>query len=105
MSLVADARAALASMITAESEFAVAVVIRGVSGSGFSVGTNAATDFGPNGETGVISATVRVDASTFARPDKGETIRVAGSPAIVESVEGVAFWVIRYQKVRAVEGE
>lgn len=102
MSIVTEARAALADIIASESEFAVAVVIGGVSGYGLSVGINAATDFGSMGETGIISATVRVSAATFPKPTQGQTILVGGVASIVESVEGVAFWVIRYQQTRQV---
>jgi hypothetical protein len=103
MSLVTGAQTVLASMIANQPEFAVAVVIQGVSGSGFSVGLNSATDFGAMGETGTISATVRVNAATFPKPKQGETILIGGKSAIVQSVEGVALWVIRYQQARVVE--
>jgi hypothetical protein len=108
MSLVTGAQTVLASMIANQPEFAVAVVIQGVSGSGFSVGLNAATDFGSMGETGTITATVRVSKADFpniTKPEdlQGKTILIGGKSAIVQSVEGVALWVIRYQQARVVE--
>jgi hypothetical protein len=104
MSIVTEARAALATEITAEPEFAVAVVIGGTSGTGFDVGTMGTTDFGVNGETGVDVGTVRVSAAAFPKPERGQTIRVRGEPVIVTNIAGTALHVIQYRKVRPVEG-
>ena len=74
--MTAAVQSAHAAIIAAHPDFAVAVVIQGVSGSGFSVGLNAATDFGAMGETGTISETVLVSAATFPKPKQGETILI-----------------------------
>ena len=105
MSIVTEARAALATEIAAEPEFAVAVVIGGTAGTGFDVGTMGTTDFGVNGEPGVDVGTVRVSAAAFPKPAHGDTILIRGAACVVLSVAGTAVWVIQYRRCRPVAGE
>ena len=104
MSIETMARAAVASSMAAHPEFAVAVVIEGASGTGWDAGTTGASDFGDMGEAGVETGTVRVNAATFPKPDRGDTITVRGVQVTVLNVSGVALWVIQYRNVRPVEG-
>ena len=96
----------MTSILTANTELSVAVVIEGVSGTGLRVLQPQSTDFGPNGETGITTGTVRVSSATFAKPERGATIRIGGEPAVITQVDGgVALWAISYRMVRQVEGE
>jgi len=106
MSLTSEARAALDAMIGDDlAEFTVPVVIAGQAAvSGLCVQETQATDFGPNGETGVTTGRVRISGAA-AKPARGATILVNGSPVIVTQVDGSgALWVIDYRRVREVEG-
>lgn len=95
----------MSAIQTAHSELSVAVVISGTSGTGLRVADAQATDFGPNGETGITTGTVRVSGATFSRPSRGDTIRVAGAQAVVTQVDGSGIlWAIQYRLVREVTG-
>ena len=103
MSITTTAQAALAAIAAAHSDLAVAVIIDGVSGTGLLVSEPQSTDFGPNGETGVTTGTVRVSKVAFtAKPERGATIKVGSDSVVVTNVDGLAMWVIQYRKVRPV---
>jgi hypothetical protein len=105
MSIATMAQAAVASIMAAHPEFAVAVVIEGVSGTGLCVNESQTTEYAGTGEVGVTTGTVRVSAATFAKPAKDATFLLRGKPAVVMQVDGSgALWVIQYRVVRAVEG-
>jgi hypothetical protein len=106
MSLATEVRGELEDLMAGElSEFSVAVVIAGTTGTGLCVNEQQTTDFGPNGETGVTGGTVRVSAATFEKPARGATMLIDGDPATVMQVDGSgALWVIQYRRVRKVEG-
>jgi hypothetical protein len=94
------ARAALTSIMTANPEMQVAVVINGKSGTGAKYNQAGASSFSDRGETGNQSGTIKVDASTFEQPDLGSTIEVAGAQVWVTNVAPDpvgAFWTISYQ--------
>lgn len=104
MNITSMAQDALAALYGANTDYRVAVVIRGTSGYGLRVDVQDATDFSVNGEVGLTTGTVRVSAAAFDRPTHGETILVDGNSVVVTQVDGKALHVITYRGVRKVSG-
>jgi hypothetical protein len=105
MGLATIFREALDAIKTAHADLAVAVVIGGVSGTGTRDSRTDAADLTVNGEVGVSSSRVRVNADTFAKPANGDAITVGGEKCLVNDVrtDGAgAFYVIEYQVQRPV---
>jgi len=103
MSFTDIVHGAFAAILSGYGEFAVSVAIRGTKGTGLRVNQAEQTNFTERGEVGMVSGTVRVNGSTFARPDRGETIVVDGDPVIVTDTDGSGILhVIQYQVVRKV---
>lgn len=106
MSLTTIFREALDAIKSAHPELTVAVVIGGVAGTGTK---DARTDVGAlniNGESGVSSSRVRVNADDFTKPANGEAITVNLEACIVNDVrtDGAgAFYLIEYQVQRPVK--
>jgi len=100
MSLTTIFRDALDAIKAAHPELTVAVTIEGKTGTGTKDTLSDASTLTENGETGISSSRVRVNADYFTKPGKGATITVGTNACFVLDVrtDGVgAFYVIEYQ--------
>jgi hypothetical protein len=103
MSLDETFQAGLDAIIAAHG--GVALVMDGVTGTGLRVRTEQPTEYGINGETGVLIGTIRASGAVFGAPAENKTIMVAGEPAVVTSFsDSGGVYVINYRKVRQVAG-
>ena len=105
MSLQATARAAFLAIRTAHPSAVVAVVYAGRTASGISDTQTAEADFGVEGEKGLVTGLVRVDASELDEPPRGVTITVAGVNVFVTNVRkdpAGALLAISWQKQNAI---
>ena len=105
MSLTTIFREALDAIKDEYPEITVAVIINGKTGTGTQDVRNDAAVLTNEGEAGVSSSRVRVNANDFDKPGRGDTITVGGKDCFALDVQtdGVgAFYVIEYSLQRPV---
>jgi hypothetical protein len=74
-------------MKTIVPEAVVIVAYKGKSSSGIRGTTAQSSETGDGGDKGVISGSVKVDASELDIPERGDTVEVGGKTAFVSQVQ------------------